>query len=245
MKKYILILTLLILGDNVLGQTEKEFAKSRPETLEEAIYQLDKIFNVSIKASIRNISENEFVKQYSNLVGKYIARKWLNDKYFWEFVVKKSVLKQNLQSNEVYFEPDMIDVVLRSYYRHLNNSDILLENQTDSILREYENGKRIPMVICVNLVAVDFPLISDKGLRHTNILFHNFKILKPLLVVNDVVVRDSVAINCFRNNFDKRKIKSIKKLSELQAIQKGIKNIPKDGVLLVYLREKYVLDLCK
>ena len=231
----------LIFANNLFSQRAKDFNKV-PATLEQAMNYLDRIFNDSVKINDKIMSENEFVTRYLHSIDGFIARKWLHDKYFWEFVIKKSKLPQDLSSKGVYYEVDMIDVILRSYYRHLNNLDILLENQVDSIVREYENGKRIPMMICFRLISVNFLLTTDISLRYDKAIHRDFKILNPLLVLNSVIIRDSVMIDCFRNKFDKRNIKSIKSLSKIEAEKRGLTDISEDGVLLVTTKKGYYFD---
>ncbi|MDR0828966.1 MAG: hypothetical protein LBN95_02495 [Prevotellaceae bacterium] len=245
MKQYIFISILLFLTINLFSQTHKDF-KYAPKTLEDAIIQLDKIFDDSIKANIKTMSENEFVKQYSNSVGKTIVKKWLSDKYFWEFVVKKSALKQDLFLKDIYFSEnnnDVLSVILRSYYRHLNNTDILLEQQIDSIYQEYKNGKRIPMLICYTLISANYILTSDIHLKYLQLIHKDFKIEKTLLILNGIIVRDTLLINCFRNHFDKKNIKSIKKLSKSQAEQLKIKDVCEDGVLIITTKKDYYFEL--
>ena len=83
-----------------------------------------------------------------------------------------------------------------------------------------------------------FPLNNDSSLKNSN-----YSIIYPLLVVNNVIISDTEALNCFRNHFDRTKIAKIKQISAEKAQKKGILNAPKDGVLFVTTKKGYYFDL--
>ena len=83
-----------------------------------------------------------------------------------------------------------------------------------------------------------FPLANDSSLKNSN-----YSIIYPLLVVNNVIISDTEALNCFRNHFDRTKIAKIKRFSAEKAQRKGILNAPKDGVLFVTTKKGYYFDL--
>ena len=83
-----------------------------------------------------------------------------------------------------------------------------------------------------------FPLTNDSSLKNSN-----YSIIYPLLVVNNVIISDTEALNCFRNHFDRTKIAKIKQISVEKAQRKGILNAPKDGVLFVTTKKGYYFDL--
>ena len=87
-------------------------------------------------------------------------------------------------------------------------------------------------------IFIVFPLNNDSSLKNSN-----YSIIYPLLVVNNVIISDTEALNCFRNNFDRTKIAKIKQISVEKAQKKGILNAPKDGVLFVTTKKGYYFDL--
>lgn len=65
--------------------------------------------------------------------------------------------------------------------------------------------------------------------------------LSPLLVINDVVIRDTIKFEYFKQKY-LDSIKKISYLSQKQALKNyGIKS--EDGVLLIYTKKKRVIDL--
>ncbi|MDO4729510.1 MAG: hypothetical protein Q4B43_10975 [Bacteroidota bacterium] len=84
-----------------------------------------------------------------------------------------------------------------------------------------------------------FPLTNDINLKN-----NKHRVVYPILVINNLQVRDSNIINCFRNHFDRSKIKKITHLSKEKAEKRGFKNVPKDGVLDIIINKMYYLDFC-
>lgn len=83
-------------------------------------------------------------------------------------------------------------------------------------------------------VELFYPLADDSILNRSKI-----PIIYPLLIVNDVIIRDIELINCFRRSIDKSKIRKIKYLVKEKADRKGIPDVPKDGVLLITTKKSY------
>ncbi|GHT19572.1 hypothetical protein FACS189429_7360 [Bacteroidia bacterium] len=106
------------------------------------------------------------------------------------------------------------------------------DNKPDSALLNALQGR-----IC-DIVAIElFPLINDVELKNNKRL-----VIYPLLVVNGVQIKGEKMVNCFRNHFDRTKIKKIKHITKEQAERKGIPNVPKDGVLFVTTKKDYYFD---
>jgi len=92
-----------------------------------------------------------------------------------------------------------------------------------------------------------YPLISDRSIeehkKKTGIDCH---FIYPLLVLNNVIIREVEKVDCFRNRFEFVKIKSTKRITKAEAEKKGIPNVPKDGVLFVTTKKGYYFDFsCK
>lgn len=103
------------------------------------------------------------------------------------------------------------------------------EEKNDAVLQG-----RIYDIVTIRL----FPLINDSILCKRS----NYPILYPLLIVNDVPIRDEKRINCFRNYFDRTQIKKLRRISKTEAEQKGIRHVPKDGVLFITVKRGYYFD---
>jgi len=101
--------------------------------------------------------------------------------------------------------------------------------------QEILQGKTGPNIVTV------FPLTNDINLKETK-----YPIIYPLLVLNNLQIKDEKMINCFRNHFNRKMIKKIKRISQKEAEKKGILNVPKDGVLFVTTKKDYYFDFpCK
>ncbi len=90
---------------------------------------------------------------------------------------------------------------------------------------------------------VIYPLIDDKGIENYQKGENDFNVIYPLLVLNSVIIREKEKVECFRNEFDFTKIKSTKLISKREAEERGIVDVPLDGVLLVVLKKGYYFDI--
>jgi len=104
------------------------------------------------------------------------------------------------------------------------------ENRQDSIQNAL-SGKTGPDIITL------FPLTNDINLTKSR-----YPVIYPLLVINNLQIKDGKMINCFRNNFDRTKINRIKLLSKEKAEKMGMQNVPKDGVLFITIKKGYYFD---
>lgn len=82
-----------------------------------------------------------------------------------------------------------------------------------------------------------FPLVNDSNLNKTE-----YPVIYPLLVVNNIPIKDKNMIDCFRNHFDRAKIAKMKLISKRKAEKKGIPNVPDDGALLISTKRGYYFD---
>jgi len=90
-----------------------------------------------------------------------------------------------------------------------------------------------------------YPLASDSAIKTEEELYRfENRFIYPLLVINNVVVRDTKNIECFRNMAQKIKIKKIKSYNKINAITKlRMKDVPKDGVLFVTTKKRQYIEL--
>jgi hypothetical protein len=90
--------------------------------------------------------------------------------------------------------------------------------------------------------SIIYPLISDKSIAERKKAGVDCHFIYPLLILNDVIIREEEKVNCFRNHFDRMKITKTKLISAEQAEKKGIPNVPKDGVLFITTKKGYYFD---
>lgn len=92
-----------------------------------------------------------------------------------------------------------------------------------------------------------YPLTSDKSIEeYKKRAGVNNHFIFPVLILNDIIIREEKKVNCFRNRFDFTNMKNTKLISKAKAEKKGIPNVPKDGVLFVTTKKGYYFDFsCK
>lgn len=139
MKKFILALSLMLLSIGVFGQqpTKKEL-KYIPKSFDEALVQLDKILPDSTKTLVMSMTETEFISNSHFGLGMWIRNEWLY-KRLAGFSVGESELRKDLESKGLFTNDDMSGIILRSYYRKLNNQNIDFEQQVADIHQWYRN----------------------------------------------------------------------------------------------------------
>jgi hypothetical protein len=103
--------------------------------------------------------------------------------------------------------------------------------------QEEKNDTVLQGRICDIVIIKLLPLVNDSTLKE-----NKYPIIYPLLIVNDVPIRDGKKVDYFRNHFDRTKIRRMKSISKAEAERKGISNVPKDGVLFVTLKRGYYFD---
>ena len=116
-------------------------------------------------------------------------------------------------------------------------SVLLLMCFSHSILEQTSEKNDTALQGRTGTLLIVFPLVTDIHLKKTI-----YPIVYPLLVINNVPIKDEKMVDCFRNHFDRTKIKKIKKISKVEAEKKGIPNVPEDGALLVTTKKGYYFD---
>jgi len=61
----------------------------------------------------------------------WIRNDWLYNRYLFGLIVTKSELRNDLASKGLFHNDDMSGIILRSYYRHLHNQDLKVEEQIE------------------------------------------------------------------------------------------------------------------
>lgn len=77
-------------------------------------------------------------------------------------------------------------------------------------------------------VATLYPLSDDSHLDKTP-----YPVIRPLLVLNGIPIRDSVILNFFRNKRSKKILYSSRLISQNEGTMLGFTDVPLDGVLFI------------
>ncbi|GIK59499.1 MAG: hypothetical protein HND39_06675 [Ignavibacteriota bacterium] len=145
MKNKLIVNTLLVflISANLFSQEIKEDDPDyKPRNLQEAISQLDIIFPDSTKEQIITMSEDEFVIDTHFSTGLWIRNEWLYDRVLG-YSIGDSDLREELLEMGVPSNDDMSGLILRSYYRHLTNQDLNIDQQIIEIQRFYIEREKI------------------------------------------------------------------------------------------------------
>jgi|GEM_PF-4619986 len=88
-----------------------------------------------------------------------------------------------------------------------------------------------------------YPLTNDVAMQ-TNIQEGRIRYyIYPLLVLNNVIIRDSIILSKFRNTIKYEDIKHKKHITKQEAESIGINNVPNDGVLFVETKKNRFVDI--
>lgn len=94
--------------------------------------------------------------------------------------------------------------------------------------------------------SIIYSLTHDKYIEGRKNAGRNCYFVYPLLILNNIIIREEEKVNCFRNRYERAHIKSAKLITKEEAEKKGIPNAPKDGVLFVTTKKGYYFDFsCK
>lgn len=138
--KHSIVIIGLFISINLLGQTlAKKELRYRPKNFNESLVHLDKILPDSSRIQIKSIAEDDFMAFTHLTTGMWIRNYWLYNRYIFGIVVTKSDLRKDLTSKGLFNNDDMSGVILRSYYRKLNNTEIQLDQQIEDIHQWYVN----------------------------------------------------------------------------------------------------------
>lgn len=129
-----------------------------------------------------------------------------------------------------------------------------------------QNYQKCDSIISENMVISTYDLYLVYTLASDNereLFFKKYdstQIVCPLIVVNNIILRDSENMNYFRNNFDKKKLKQrcffkgpfmlarmpkSKSYTKEIAEKKGFTDVPEDGMLFLKTKRGYYIDLKK
>jgi hypothetical protein len=91
-----------------------------PQNLEECFAELENVFRPEELEEFRDQKEEDIIK-YHHTLGMWIRNNW----GLWS----NSHLAEYFNSLGVYHPDDMSTIILKSFYRYLNNEDIKLDEQ--------------------------------------------------------------------------------------------------------------------
>ena len=104
-----------------------------PFDLADCIQQLDKMFADSNKVKIKAMTEDDFSSRVHFEFGMWIRNNW----GLWQ----GSRLSQFFNERGIHHPDDMSGIIFNSYYRHLTEQDIKLDEQINYYKDYWENAK--------------------------------------------------------------------------------------------------------
>jgi len=140
-----LIYSLLIEKFIEKRKIEKLNKNGLPKNITEAILRLDKYTSIKAKLKFRKYSEEYFLKQEEYRLGSTIYDAWDVGWHSHEEKQKaispKPEIVSFFESYGIEYGYRIRDIILRSFYRSLSNTDIQFENQVATILQEEKERK--------------------------------------------------------------------------------------------------------
>ena len=106
-------------GQNI---SRKEL-RYKPINLDEAVLQLTKILPDTTQQQVLSMTEEEFIAETHFGLGMLIRNNWR----LW----RGGKLANEFKSKGIFHPDDMSGIILTSYYRHLHNQDLKIEEQID------------------------------------------------------------------------------------------------------------------
>ncbi|HAH51591.1 MAG TPA: hypothetical protein DCL80_10140 [Balneola sp.] len=127
-----IVLLLTISGCMFLGNSYKSHIDGTyiPRNLNEAIVEIDKDLNDSLKTVFKNQTEEEFTTQSHFGTGLYIRNEW----NLWG----GSRLSRYFNRKDIFHPDDMSGIILTSYHRHLTGKEINLIEQINYYKKYWE-----------------------------------------------------------------------------------------------------------
>jgi len=124
-----LIVFLLFSFYSLNGQNiSRKELRYKPINLDEAVLQLTKILPDTTQQQVLSMTEEEFLAGTHLGLGMWIRNNWR----LW----RGGKLANDFKTKGIFHPDDMSGIILTSYYRHLHNQDLKIEEQID-YYREY------------------------------------------------------------------------------------------------------------
>lgn len=135
MKPIILTTVLFLFLSDALGQPPSKFNPNyKPKTLDEAIFQLEKLHHDTTKVQILSMTEDQFTIRSHFGMGMWIRNNW----GLWG----GGKLSKYFKSIGIFHPDDMSGIILTSYYRHLKRQDLELDKQVKYYLDYWKSSNK-------------------------------------------------------------------------------------------------------
>ncbi|HSV75736.1 MAG TPA: DUF6794 domain-containing protein [Bacteroidales bacterium] len=141
-----ILILMLFLSVNLFGQQvnlSREDYRYRPANFDEALQHLNRIICDSIKVEFKTTTESEFLAQTHLGIGMWIRNNWLYNRYLLGFVSTESDLRKSFTEKGIFHNSDISAIILRSFFRQLNDIEINLDQQIKDI-RQWHLNMRDP-----------------------------------------------------------------------------------------------------
>ncbi len=128
MKRFLSVLAMavMLVCSGVNAQNTK--TSYQPKTISEAVFQLNEVLSEAQKADVRGVTEEEFMLGTKSALAKWVQQNWLYTKGTSGQNLP-SALRKYMVELDVVNDEDMADVILRTFYRWFNNTDLGLQEQ--------------------------------------------------------------------------------------------------------------------
>ena len=91
--------------------------------------------------------------------------------------------------------------------------------------------------------SYNYPLTPQSGTEELLERYGDACFIYPLLILNNVIIRDKEKLECFRGKFELNLIGRVRRVTKEKAEKLGIPDVPKDGVVFVATKKGVYIDL--
>ena len=146
----------------------------KPKNLNEAITQLDILFSDTTKSQVNNMTEEEFIANSHFSTGMWIRNNW----GLW----KGKELAKYFNDLGIYHPDDMSGIILTSYYRHLHNQDLKVDEQIKYYQDYWRNAQDYD-----NRLKNDTAFARQEKIKYENSINENNEKLKQQYLIGSKV----------------------------------------------------------
>ena len=133
----------------------------------------------------------------------------------------------------------LLAIGISNAYCQNSDSVVILNNNSGAISDQSPQRTRI-LTLAGNYI---YPLTHKS---HTNKLLERYGdacFIYPLLILNNVIIRDQEEVECLRSKLGLIPIERTKTITKEKAEKLGIPDVPKDGVVFVTTKKGVYIDL--
>ena len=146
----------------------------KPKNLNEAIAQLDILFSDTTKNQINNMTEEVYLANSHFSTGMWIRNNW----GLW----KGKELAKYFNGLGIYHPDDMSGIILTSYYRHLHNQDLKVDEQIKYYQDYWRNTQDYD-----NRLKNDTAFARQEKIKYENSINENNEKLKQQYLIGSKV----------------------------------------------------------